>query len=87
MLQLPAELTKLQAAALTRSLQQQLATQGPIVQVDASALARFDSSALALLLQLRRDALTQQQSFSVRGLPQQLRGLAGLYGVADLLTE
>jgi phospholipid transport system transporter-binding protein len=38
------------------------------------------------LLQLRRDALTQGKTFSVKGLPQRLRELAGLYGVADLLT-
>lgn len=87
MLALPAEVTQTQALALTQALQTQLKAAGPTVQVDASALTRFDSSALAVLLQLRRDALTQGRSFTVTGLPHQLHGLAGLYGVADLLTE
>ena len=86
MLALPAELTHAQATALTASLQQQVASaSGPVV-VDASALARFDSSALAVMLQLRRDALAQGKTFGVHGLSSQLTGLAGLYGVAELLN-
>ena len=88
MLQLPAELTHLQAKALTLRLSQEVSAQAePVVVVDASALDRFDSSALAVLLQLRRDALTAGKRFSVKGLPQRLRDLAGLYGVAELLTD
>lgn len=87
MLSLPAQLTQREAAALTADLQQRLLAQaGQAVQVDASALARFDSSALAVMLQLRRDALAAGRTFAVLGLPQQLAGLAGLYGVADLLA-
>ncbi len=87
MLVLPAELTNLQATALLARLRAPLAApSGAALTVDASALERFDSSSLALLLQLRRDALAQGQSFSVKGLPPRLRELAGLYGVADLLT-
>lgn len=87
MLALPAEVTQTQALALTQALQAQLKAAGTAVQVDASALKRFDTSALAVLLQLRRDALAQGQTFVVKGLPHQLHGLAGLYGVADLLAE
>ena len=88
MLQLPAELTHLQASALTQRLgQEAMAQVEPVVAVDASALDRFDSSALAVLLQLRRDAQSAGKSFSVMGLPQRLRDLAGLYGVAELLTD
>ena len=88
MLQLPAELTHLQASALTQRLGQEgMAQVEPVVAVDASALDRFDSSALAVLLQLRRDAQSAGKSFSVMGLPQRLRDLAGLYGVAELLTD
>lgn len=87
MLTLPAQLTQREAAALTLDLQQRLlAEPSPAVQVDASALARFDSSALAVMLQLRRDALAAGRTFAVLGLPSQLAGLAGLYGVADLLV-
>ena len=57
----------------------------PVVVADASALSRFDSSAIAVLLDCRREALALGKSFSVKGLPSRLRVLAGLYGVADLL--
>jgi phospholipid transport system transporter-binding protein len=88
MLSLPAELTQAQARVLTEQLQAQLRlVDAAVVEVDASALSRFDSSALAVLLQLRRDALALGKSFGVRGLPVQFRGLAGLYGVAELLQE
>ena len=87
MLALPAELTNLQTSALLALLGQQLRDQADTaVVVDASAMERFDSSALALLLQLRRDALALGKTFSVKGLPARLRDLAGLYGVAELLT-
>jgi phospholipid transport system transporter-binding protein len=87
MLVLPAELTHAQASALLQQLGQQLqALTDSAVAVDASALERFDSSVLALLLQLRRDALALRKTFSVKGLPPRLRDLAGLYGVAELLT-
>ena len=88
MLSLPAELTQAQARILTEQLQAQLRlVDAAEVEVDASALSRFDSSALAVLLQLRRDALALGKSFGVRGLPVQIRSLAGLYGVAELLQE
>ncbi|MEI8324245.1 MAG: STAS domain-containing protein [Betaproteobacteria bacterium] len=87
MLVLPAELTNMQATALLTRLGEQFAAQnGTELTVDASAMERFDSSALALLLQLRRDALERGKTFSVKGLPQRLRELAALYGVAQLLT-
>lgn len=87
MLELPAELTHVQATALTQRLVQQLQAQADSsVVVDASAMERFDSSALAVLLQLRREVLARGQSYAVKGLSQRLRDLAALYGVAELLT-
>lgn len=53
--------------------------------VDASALQQFDSSALAVLLGLRRALLAQGATLTVQGLPPRLRDLATLYGVAELL--
>ena len=53
--------------------------------IDASALQDFDSSALAVLLSVRRAAVAQGKALHVMGLPPRLRELAGLYGVADLL--
>ena len=60
-----------------------LAEPGDVV-LDASALTEFDSSALAVLLECRREALAAGKGFSVRGLPARLRQLAGRYGVAEL---
>ena len=89
MLVLPAELTQRQAAACSRMLAQGLRSQAagpqPAVLADATALERFDSSALAVLLECRREALAQGKGFAVKGLPPRLRELAGLYGVAELL--
>ena len=90
MLVLPSELTHAQALACSRMLAQGIAaeTSGTVV-LDASALgqqgARFDSSALAVVLECRREAMAAGKQLSVRGLPQRLRELAGLYGVASLL--
>jgi phospholipid transport system transporter-binding protein len=55
------------------------------VRVDASALSDFDSSALAVLLGLRRVAKAQGRAVLVEGMSARLRELATLYGVLDLL--
>lgn len=86
MLQLPQTLTQVQATACLRALLQALRAQaGQPVVVDASALTRFDSSALAVLLALRRATLALGQSFSIQALPIQLANLAALYGIETLL--
>ena len=88
MLVLPAELTHAQAPACARMLAQALRSQpGPQAVADASALQHFDSSALAVLLECRREALALGKSFAVSQLQPQLRELAGLYGVAELFPE
>lgn len=86
MLVLPGELTRTQATACLRMLVQGLqAEPGVGVVVDAGALRSFDSVALAVLMELRRETLARGKTFMVRALPQRLRDLAGLYGVAELL--
>jgi phospholipid transport system transporter-binding protein len=86
MLVLPADLTQLDASTTVRMLVQGLRSQpDTAVVADASALQHFDSSALAVLLECRREALIMGKTFSVRGLPARLRELAGLYGVGELL--
>ena len=67
---------------LGRSLK---ALPGPIVALDAGALKVFDSSAVAVLLELRRVLLEQGKTLSVTQWPKRLRDLVGLYGVTDLL--
>jgi phospholipid transport system transporter-binding protein len=84
MLVLPVELTHAQATAALRTLLQGLRAQPGGVVVDATALARFDSSALAVLLECRRASVALGRTFAVHGLPQRLAALAGLYGVAEL---
>lgn len=86
MLVLPAELTLAQAHdCQARLLAQVTAQSGPAVQLDASALVRFDSAALAVLLACRRASLAAGRGFAVQGLPPKLAQLAGLYGVESLL--
>ena len=83
---LPEQLTLAEAARTLADLRRSLSgvTDTELV-VDASALSRFDSSAVAVLLELRRDALAAGKSLRVRGWPERLQALVGLYGVQDLL--
>jgi phospholipid transport system transporter-binding protein len=86
MLVLPAELTHDQAVACCRMLAQGLRSQPErLVVADAGGLVKFDSSALAVLLECRREALTMGKTFAVGRMPARLRELASLYGVAQLL--
>lgn len=86
MLVLPAELTHGTATACCRMLAQALRSDpGAQAVADASSLQRFDSSALAVLLECRREALALGKTFAVHRLPDKLRELAALYGVAELL--
>jgi len=59
--------------------------QGQAVTLDAAPLQQFDSSALAVLLGLRRHCQATGRALQVQGLPERLQGLAKLYGVAELV--
>jgi len=84
---LPADLTRNQASACLQMLVQGLkALSGVAVVVDATALARFDSTALAVLLELRRESQAQGKNLRIRALPDRLRDLATVYGIAELLA-
>jgi len=86
MLVLPTKLTHDDAPACMRMLQQGLAGQTDTsTVVDASALTQFDSSALAVLLECRRESSALGRGFAVKGLSPRLRELAALYGIAGLL--
>jgi phospholipid transport system transporter-binding protein len=85
MLVLPAEITHSTARTCARMLTQALGSQSEVVVADATGLIKFDSCALAVLLECRREAQIKGKSFSVRSLPERLRNLAALYGVAELL--
>ena len=86
-LRLPTLLTHNLAATVTAAAVQTINSSGVgPTTVDASELAQFDSSALAVLLECRRQALAAGQSFSVTGAPRLLVQLANLYGVAELIS-
>lgn len=85
-MQLPQTLTLASAGAALETLRA-AAPQGgdKVLTIDASALQVFDSAALALLLQARRQAQASGCSMQLSGAPPQLAQLAQLYGVAELL--
>lgn len=85
MVTLPPVLTHAATPGFVQGLKQLVLAEPAEVVADASALLEFDSSALAALLECRREALAAGKAFSVRGLPARLRQLAGLYGVAELI--
>jgi len=87
-LQLPLELTHARARDWLKSLIIALRQESKgQITVDASRLTRFDSSALAVLLACRREALSENKTFVVSHMPDQLRQLARVYGVSDLLQS
>ena len=86
MLLLPATLTANEARDTLDMLSQALEREphGPVV-IDASQLTRFDSAALALLLECKRLALSFGRPFELREPPARLLSLAKVYGVESLV--
>ncbi|MBL8327527.1 MAG: STAS domain-containing protein [Rubrivivax sp.] len=83
---MPRELTLQQASAVHQQLQAALAgAPGPAFRLDAAALAEFDTSALAVLLEAHRGAQARGLAFTIEAAPPKLQQLASLYGVAGLL--
>jgi phospholipid transport system transporter-binding protein len=86
-LALPERLTLAEADQTLSRLGGELAQQpGAVVVVNAGVLKVFDSSALAVLLELRRRLLAQGKTLRVSGWPRRLEDLASLYGVRELLA-
>jgi phospholipid transport system transporter-binding protein len=87
-LHLPEILTHAQAGQCRSQLLQAMrATQDRVLLLDASGLRQFDSSALAVLLSCRREALALSRQLQLQGLPERLRELASLYGVQTWLQQ
>ena len=83
---LPERLTLEEAGQTLAELGAILARQsGPTVSVDAASLRDFDSSAVAVLLELRRQLIAQGKSLRVVRWPRRLQELVALYGVQELL--
>lgn len=55
------------------------------VVVDLAGVTEVDSAAVSLLLEWRRSALAGNRRIEFTNLPANLKSLATLYGVADLL--
>jgi len=87
MLLLPTNVTAVEANDTRRLLMQALKAEGGAgaVVIDASNLQRFDSSALAVLLECERAAQALGKLFELRAAPVKLAALARLYGVDVLL--
>lgn len=86
-LQLPERLTLQEAVQVLDQLNSAVSKQSgtSVVALDASALQVFDSSAVAVLLALRRNLLSQGKRLQVLQRPQRLNDLVTLYGVDELL--
>ena len=87
MLALPAVLTQAQAGPCLEQLAAGMAAGPQHLVLDAQALQDFDSSALAVLLELRRACLRLGKQLTIEGAPVRLMHLATLYGVRALLED
>ena len=86
MFSLPATVTAREAGDTLRMLEQGMRNHaGETLVVDATGLTRFDSSALAVLLEVHRLAAAWGKRFQVRNLPAKLAKLAELYGVEEFI--
>jgi phospholipid transport system transporter-binding protein len=85
-LALPEKLTQDQARACLEQYKQRMTKESARVVIDATALQQFDSSALAVLLELRRECVRLGKSLVIQSLPQRLTDLARLYGIDNLLV-
>lgn len=86
MLQLPATLMHHTAKTCLAELQQALqATPETTVKVNLAALQRFDSTALAVLLELSAQAQRVGKKLVLQAMPSRLNDLARVYGIDALL--
>ncbi|HNQ03246.1 MAG TPA: STAS domain-containing protein [Thiobacillaceae bacterium] len=73
-------------AHATRMLEQcKAAMQQGVGTIDLSRVGHMDSSAISLILSLRRHAQARKQPVQIRSIPEDLLSLAKLYGVAEHL--
>jgi phospholipid transport system transporter-binding protein len=88
LLSLPPDLRHGNAAACLAKLQAQIRNNpNSDVEIQVGQLTDFDSSALAVLLGCRREAVSLSKTLKFKQFPAKLRELAQLYGVSELLVE
>lgn len=84
---LPTTVTHAQATAQLAQWAAQLAQMGAEpVTLDCAALQHFDSTALALVLEVGRRARARGAHLQLRGVPPRLHDLAKVYGLDALLN-
>ena len=84
---LPSSLTLPNATAALAQLRQSIGGHREAIVIEAGALTQLDSSAIAVLLQCRREALAQGLSLRLNNPPAKLLDLMRLYGVAELFND
>jgi phospholipid transport system transporter-binding protein len=88
-MRLPEQITLREARSVLDLLGTELTAQpggASAVEVDASALTQFDSSALGVLVGLHRCAAASGRRLHLVGMPPRLTELARLYGVSELVA-
>ena len=84
--EMPEVVTLHTVSAVLRALSEALVRQkGAQATLDAKALRSFDSSAVAMLLELRRALAQQGGQLKLVNVPRKLQELVALYGVSELL--
>lgn len=74
------------ASGVLQALSNSLALQtDALATVDAHTLQTFDSSAVAVLLELKRELAQVGRTLEVVNLPPKLKALVALYGVSEML--
>lgn len=86
MLKLPEVLTQAEANACLADWLSQLPMGDGPVTLNGAGLQRFDSAALAALLELCRHLHAQRRVLVLEAAPARLQDLAALYGVDELLA-
>lgn len=88
LLRLKGAVTIATATSLYREIQAHLGGQSPLPEVvtfDCTEVGTADSTALALLIEARRNVTAQGKRLEIVGLREQLASLARIYGVDWLL--
>ncbi len=82
-LRLAGALTLANAVAVCAEGKQQLNAD---MVIDLAAVTEVDSTALSVLFEWRRAARAKKLQVAFRNLPDSMKSLAALYGVADLVA-
>lgn len=59
--------------------------QGSLMVIDCQDLQSFDSSALSMILSMRRQAQAQSVNIQLNAVPEKLASLATVYGLSDVV--